>query len=281
MILIADSGATKTEWRIIKNKDEIEQAITPGINPHYMSSEQILLILEEAILKGGLQRKIREIHFYGAGCSSQDKVDHVKSALEYTFIGSTIEVHSDIVGVARALCGHYPGIISIMGTGSAACQFDGHAIEHQIPSLGFILGDEGSGAHLGKLLVSAYLRGEFPETLVKPFEEEFKLTKESVLDEVNNGKTPSRFLGKFAVFMGKHLNDHFIHQLVYMSFSDFLKKYVEPLPAARESPLHFSGGVAYYFSSILKSACQDLNLSVGKVVQSPIAGLTLYHLGEI
>ncbi len=281
MILIADSGATKTEWRIINGKDSMQDVVTAGINPHYQSSEAIVQILEEAIDKGRFKRKLEGIYFYGAGISSVDKVDQVKSAIEYSFVGSRVKVETDVLGVARALCGREPGMIGILGTGSAACQYDGKAITYQVPSLGFILGDEGSGAHLGKLLVAAYLRNELAPRISEQFYATHKLTKESALREVNVGRTPSRYLGSLARFLKEHLDDPFVYQLVYSSFDQFINKNVLPLPGNSELTLHFCGGTAFHFSSVLTSVCKEYGISIGQIVKSPLEGLTTYHLEMI
>jgi len=278
MILIADSGATKTDWRIVKDKDNIFQAVTEGVNPHYATTDKILSIFTEAIAKKELPGEVESIYFYGAGITSGNKASEISGALNKAFKTSGVEVQTDIVGVARSLCGNRSGIIALLGTGSASCVYDGKKITKQVPSLGYILGDEGSGAHLGKKLLAGFLRGSLPRELEKKFKEQFKIDKEYVLNELNKGRVPSRFLGSFTEFILPHIHFPYMHSLVYNSFAEFIENYIMPYSEHTELKVSFCGGVAFHFSNVLTKACSDFKLSLGKVVKSPIAGLTLYHL---
>ncbi len=278
MILIADSGATKTDWRIVYDKDHIKQTSTEGINPHYQTSAQVTNIMTEAIHLDKLPEKVKYIYFYGAGITSGAKIKEIESAILQSFQVEKVEVNTDILGVARSLCGSQPGIVAMLGTGSASCLYDGKKITHQVPSLGYILGDEGSGAHLGKKLLANYLRGFMPKDLEKKFNKMYQIDKEYVLNELNKGKVPSRFLGSFSEFIHSNIHFPFMHKLVSESFREFIEYYVVPYAEFGNYKVNFCGSIAFYFSNVLSRECSDFKLPLGKIVKSPIAGLTLYHL---
>ena len=278
MILIADSGATKTDWRIIQGASVIDQQVTSGISPIYQSSAQI----EEQLVKDQknktLPKDVEKIWFYGSGCISLEKNNVVKTALENAFGTNLIEVASDMLGAARSVCGHEKGIAGILGTGSGSCLFDGVNIIDQVPSLGYILGDEGSGAFMGKILIASFLRNELPDDLKKSFLKRFNLDKEKVLNHLNDEEYPSRFLASFGKFLMHHVSHPFIYQLIKSSFDQFVNKYILAYEGHDKLKISFTGSIAYYFSNILQRVLKQYNLEFGQVVESPIAGLTLYHI---
>lgn len=282
MILIADSGSTKTDWRLIDDNHEIYQYATQGINPYFHTQEQIAEIIEKELLfqlSKSVQTHIFEIHFYGAGCATIPKKKIIASALIGFFPSSHIQVHSDLLGAARALCGHQPGIAAILGTGSNTCYYDGTNIVENHASTGYILGDEGSGAHLGKTFIQAYLNKELPEQIRKRFEERFELGKDEILDRVYKQPMPNRFLASFSKFIYQNLKEQYLVDMVAKCFNDLFDKHILKYEHASLN-LNCVGSVAFYFSNILRAVATNKGVQIDKIIESPIAALTLYHLNE-
>jgi N-acetylglucosamine kinase-like BadF-type ATPase len=277
-VLIADSGATKTEWRILRN-GKIRQARTGGINPFYLDTQQIAQLLQKELIPHLRDGHVQAVHFYGAGCIGNHSLIPAE-ALSCTFPNAVVEVHSDLLAAARSLCGTSPGIVCILGTGSASCCYDGIEIVRQVPSLGYILGDEGSGADVGRRVVAAYLRGELPEALHAAFQQSFTIDKAQVLKALNEGQMPSRYLAQFARFATDQQRHPLIHQMLYDSFLAFARHYILSYPQAEQQKVHFSGSVAFYNNTVLRSVARDAGFSIGNVVESPIAGLTLFHTNQ-
>ena len=280
MIIIADSGSTKTDWRIIDEQGLIHQAKSSGINPYYQSSNEIVETLQEA--KSEIQGAGSPvIHFYGAGCNNEAKNQKVANALKTVFGAVTVSVNSDLLAVARGLCHKEAGIACILGTGSNSCYFDGVEITHHIPPWGTWLGDEGSGSRLGRELVILYLNQELPDHLYQAFKKRYPDLIETVMDHVYRKPYPNRYLGQFSKFLFHHIKDPFVYELVYRNFQEFLNRKVLKYPNAKQVPVHVSGSIGYYFNTILRKAAADLGLKLRNITETPIAGLTLYHQQEI
>jgi glucosamine kinase len=277
MLLIADSGSTKTDWRIIDQDKNIAQAKTAGFNPYYQTEEQIFAELKEVLLPQ-VKGDITEIYFYGAGCSSPDKNALVENALSRVFLKAQVHVSHDLLAAARALCGSEAGIACILGTGSNSCLYDGKDIVANKASLGYILGDEGSGAVLGKLLVSKYFNRELPGHLMAKFEKRYALSREELLDNVYKKPFPNRYLAKFSQFLFHNLSDPYIYKLVYDAFADFFDKNVLYYENYADYKVHFTGSIAFYYSNILRQVANDKGIVVKNILENPIAGLTLYHI---
>ncbi len=275
MILIADSGASKTDWRLVHN-NEIEQAQTLGFNPYYQPEEQLDREVREALLPQ-IKYPVERIYYYGTGCSSDRNRQLVRNVLQRYFSQAYIEVWHDLEAAARALCGREEGIACILGTGANSCYYDGQKIVENVTSLGYILGDEGSGAWMGKKIVADYLRKDLPPRLWDQFKKRFPLSRDEILNRVYSHEMPGRFLGSFAQFIFQHLREPYCHQLVYSGFMEFFEKNVCKYHRAADLPVHFTGSVAFYFGDILRQAGADKGLVVQRIVESPIAGLTLYH----
>ncbi|MDF2436432.1 MAG: N-acetylglucosamine kinase [Bacteroidota bacterium] len=280
MILIADSGSTKTDWRLMDENQKIHQFSSEGINPYFQDQEQIQKVIESAHFPSSVLESEIAVFFYGAGCKAEDKKVAVANALSSVIKKGRIIVESDMLGAARSVCGHNPGIAAILGTGMNSCYYDGENIVINRTSSGFILGDEGSGAHLGKLLVQAFLNDELPDELSKRFTERFKLSKDEVIDTVYRKPLPNRFLAGFSKFIYQNLKDQFMIDLVKGAFELFFDKHILKYPQHKEVKLSCSGSVAFYYSNILRSVAEDKGLNIDTIVETPIAGLTLYHLGE-
>ncbi|MBL7884621.1 MAG: N-acetylglucosamine kinase [Bacteroidia bacterium] len=287
MILIADSGSTKTDWRLIDEKKQIHQFKTQGINPYFQTEEQIAEIIKlelidklDFALHALITQQNLNVFFYGAGCKAIDKKEIIKNALLSYFTNAAIVVESDMLAAAYALCGNKPGIVAILGTGANTCYYDGKQIVENKTSSGFILGDEGSGAHIGKTLVQAFLNDELPNELAKRFIERFKLSKEDIIDAVYRKPLPNRFLASFSKFVYQNIKEQYMIDLVTGCFHLFFNKYICKYTHNKNVIFHCTGSVAFYYSNILKAVANEKGIVVGTIVESPISALTLYHLGE-
>ncbi len=283
MILIADSGSTKTDFRLIDDNKEIYQFATQGINPYFQHTEQIVDILKVELipqLTSNIHHQLSNLYFYCAGCSAEDKKQIVRKALSEVFPTTKTEIYTDILGAARALCGSKPGIAAILGTGANTCYYNGNSIMENKPSLGYILGDEGSGAHLGKTFVQAYLNDELPCNLSERFYERYKLSKKAILDAVYTQPLPNRFLASFSKFIYQNLKEQFIIDMVANDFNTFFEKHVCKYEKYQELKLSCTGSIAFYYSNILRAVAAKKAVNIGTITETPIAGLALFHLGE-
>lgn len=275
--LIADSGFTKTDWRLLLADGSIEQARTAGINPYYQTENEMLSVIKD--LYAQLPVSVDEIFYYGTGCSSRVNRDKIADLLKKYYSHAAIDVNHDLLAAARSLCGEEPGIACILGTGTNSCFYDGQKITHNIPSLGWAIADEGGGTYLGKTLVTDYYRKDMPEDLRKVFKATFGLTKDQFLVHVYQEPMPGRFLAGFAKFISQHISHPYLYQLVANGFDVFIRKNVLKYEKHHEVPVHFTGSVAYYFGSILRQMAEKHNLHVKHITEHPIAGLTLFHQG--
>ena len=284
MILIADSGSTKTDWRLIDENQKIYQAASQGVNPYFQTTEQISTFLKLELLpqlKSEIINSKFKIFFYGAGCSTDSKKEIVKNALLQLFPQAIIQIESDMLGAARALCKNTPGIAAILGTGANTCFYNGTNISIYGISLGYVLGDEGSGAHIGKTFVRAYLNKEMPEDLANRFYERFKLKKDYILDAIYKQPMPNRFLASFSKFIYQNLKEQFVIDLVADCFEQFFDKHICKYKNHKEVQLSCVGSVSFYYSNILRAVASKKNVTINNIMETPIAGLTLYHLGEV
>ena len=276
MILVADSGSTKTDWRIIDARGKIHQAKTAGLNPYHQSSDDMAQVLNQELLPQ-LTVPVEQVFFYGAGCANPTVNQTAAGALKSVFPQADLEVASDLLAAARALCGHEPGIACILGTGANSCLYDGQMIIDNVPPLGYVLGDEGSGSYIGKELLNRYLKRDMPEPLRRQFAKRYAVTTEAVLDRVYRQPQANTYLASFAKFAFHHLKHPYIMRMVYEGFRQFLEKNVRPYENDQPHKIHFTGSIAFYYSNVLRQVANDLGFSVQNIVESPIAGLTLYH----
>lgn len=282
MILIADSGGSKTDWRLVLQDGKIEQASSPGFNPYYQPIEDLKRIVQEILLpKIPKNEKVKEIYFYGAGVSSEKNQLSIKTAFLEFFPQSQIEIGWDLLAAARALCGNEPGIACIMGTGSNSCLYDGKNIIDNVANLGWILADEGSGANIGRKFLVDYLRKKLPDNLAKQFHARFPFSREEFLEKVYQEEKPSAFLASFARFIFQHLKEPYCYQLIYSSFAEFYENNVMKYENYQNLKVHFTGSIAFYFSDILRQVANDKGITVKNILEGPIAGLTLYHTQKV
>ena len=275
MILIADSGSTSTNWVLVEHGKSVQSLFTPGINPFYQTPEEIAG--EIATLTLNVKpSSVKAIYFYGAGCVA-DKIEMVKQAIAQSFTQSQIYVESDLVAAARGLLQHEAGIACILGTGSNSCFYDGKNIVSNVSPLGFILGDEGSGAVLGKKFIADCLKNQLPEELKNKFLTTFGLTANDIINHVYRKPFPNRYLAQFTPFLAENMAEPAIYNLIFDSFTDFFVRNVMQYPNFDEYPVSFVGSIAYYFKDILEVVAFELGITLGEIKQSPLEGLVAFH----
>ncbi|GGF35331.1 N-acetylglucosamine kinase [Echinicola rosea] len=276
MILIADSGSSKTDWRGIDRDGNVSQFRGVGFNPYYQTPEEMATELnDEFLLK--LKEEVVAIYYYGAGCSTPENKKGVATALGNLFGNATIKIDHDLLAAARATCGHEEGIACILGTGSNSCDYNGEKIIDSRPSPGFILGDEGGGTYIGKKFLQDFIHDEMPDVLKREVSERFQLTAQVIQDNVYRKPFPGRYMASFCRFITEHISNPYCYLLYYNAFQDFFKKHVIRYENYHKKKVSFVGSVAFYNSDILRKAAADMQIHVHLVLESPIAGLTLYH----
>lgn len=276
MILIADSGSTKTDWVLHDSNSIVARIKTQGLNPTLQESEEIYNILKEELADKISSDAPDTIYFYGAGCAYEGANERMRTALSKIFTTKKIEINSDLLAAARALCGHEEGIACILGTGSNSCLFNGKKIVENTPSLGYILGDEGSGAYLGRQLVSDCIKKQLPAAICKKFLTQYNLTIAGILERVYHEPLPNRYLASFAPFLAENRNNAEIKALLKHCFTLFFQRNTM---IYRRSwlPIHIVGGIGITFANELKETAESLGLSIGNIVESPMNGLIEYH----
>jgi len=279
MILIADSGSTKAEWIILPDQGNSETVFTSGINPFYQDSGQIALQLSHEFTS--VHKKFEAIYFYGAGCINHDKEEIVKAALLQVFETPRIFAGSDLLAAAHSLCQDQPGIVCILGTGSNSCYYNGSEIIDHISPLGFILGDEGSGAVLGKKLISDILKNQLPQWLIHDFFENYPTTAAEIMENVYKQPYPSRYLANFTRFLFKYIDVPEIEDIVITGFRDFVTRNLMQYAQVNFAPVNFTGSIAFHFEPQLRKVFEEQNLLPGKITQAPMGGLINYHQKKI
>ena len=277
MILIADSGSTKTDWAIVEKGQAPQIISTKGMNPFFQTEEEIAHEVESSLLPHIQSNStLEKIFFYGAGCTPE-KIPMMKAALEVHLKPTQgIAVYSDIVAVAHAMCGHQPGIACILGTGSNTCYYDGKSITASVSPLGFILGDEGSGAVLGKLLVGDILKNQLSPELKEMFLSSFNLTPADIIDRVYRKPFPNRFLASLSPFLIENISEPKIFSLVKSSFKAFFERNVMQYDY-QNVPIYLVGSIAFYYQDILKDVAGDLGIHIQAIEKSPLMGLVRYY----
>ena len=276
MMLIADSGSTTTDWCVILDNTPIKRIGTKGLNPFFQSEEEIQQELTHSLLPQLPEGTIDSVYFYGAGCTPEKAPTLRRAIADSLPVVGNIKAYSDMLAAARGLCGREAGITCILGTGSNSCFYDGKEIVNHISPLGFILGDEGSGAVLGKLLVGDILKNQLSPTIKEVFLKQFDLTVPEIIDRVYRQPFPNRFLASLSPFIAQHLEEPGIRQLVLGSFIAFLRRNVMQYDYT-QYPAHFIGSVAHCYKEILQEAAQETGIRIGKILQSPMEGLIQYH----
>lgn len=280
MILVADSGSTKTEWKVLKGDIAEESIFSSGINPFFLTSEDIYLLFKNELGNfSGYQFDI--IYFYGTGCNSEAKNNTVKNALSRFFSCDKILIGTDLLGAARSLCQNSQGIACIMGTGSNSCYYDGRIIVSNVAPLGYILGDEGGGAVIGRKLISAVLKKQVPQPVIDLFIDTYKITPAEILERVYMKPFPNRFLGQFAKFVSSNIQIPELQEIVTTSFEEFIKRNVLQYPESGILPIHFTGSIAIHFRNFLEELLRKYSLNPGIFTLSPMENLIKYHIQNL
>ena len=279
MQLIADSGSTKVDWRAIKDDGSIVEISTEGINPVFITPEEIVKILSQKLLPV-IGPGVKNVYFYGAGVVSPQLIATLSESFKKVFPESETFAASDVLAAARALCGHTPGIACIMGTGSNSCFYDGENIAKNVRAGGFILGDEASGGVLGKKLISDFIKGLLPAHIQAEFDKRYDLDYMKVVEKVYKQPMPSRFLASFAPFINEFIADPYMENLVNTSFDEFFKRNISQYDYKNHT-VNFVGSIAFYFKDKLVAAAERNGMKVGRVLKTPIEGLVEYHKGII
>jgi N-acetylmuramic acid 6-phosphate etherase len=277
MKLIVESGSTKTKWCAVSGSEETEIISTIGLNPNFVSQETLSEVLSEEVLPAMKNPPVEEVWFYGAGCSGETMEKKVTDAIRSVLPSAEIHVFSDLTGAARGLLGSNRGYICMLGTGSNSGYYDGENIAMNIPPLGFILGDEGSGASLGKKLIADFLRGMMPYRLSGEFREKYGAEKDDIVSHVYRGIFPSRYIGGFVQFLKDHISEPYCKNLVKTSFSEFVQRNLMLYKMSGNTEIAVTGSVAWHFREILEEVFNENNLAISRITRGPIEDLLRYH----
>ena len=277
MVIIADSGSTKTDLVVLSDGKLTKSVQTIGMNPYFISSEEISATLERELTPLINPDDIRHIYFYGAGCSFDDKRNIVKKGFESIFNAATIKVDHDLMGAARALYKNEKGIVGILGTGSNSCVYDGRDIVAKIFSTGYIFGDEGSGAYIGKNFITQHLKKRSPKEISKSFHQFYGYSDEDILTNVYKKPFPNKYLATFSIFIKQYISNPYMASLVEESFVDYFREQVASLPDYKNLPFSFIGSVGCNFIEQVRKAAAKYDIEISKYMVSPIEGLIEYH----
>jgi len=274
--LIADSGATKAEWCLISGTHR-KMIVTQGISPYFLTQEQIHTILLNELMPGLKKTRPDQVFYYGTGCANPTNARIVKKAIQATLPGAHVEVTHDLMAAARSVCGHQSGIASILGTGSNSCYYNGKKIVRNSPGLGYVLGDEGSGAYLGKKVLQYYLYQTFDEQLKSKFEAKYRTSPVEILENVYKKPMPNRYLAGFAIFLAENRGHYMIENIIEDGLNDFFFYHLKNYKEAKSLPVNFVGSIAFGFRDILLELCQTYKFELGKIIKAPMEGLIRFH----
>jgi N-acetylglucosamine kinase-like BadF-type ATPase len=281
MLIISDGGSTKADWRILTSQGDNINLTTTGFNPNYDSPQRIANILLSELAPKMNEAEDSEVWYYGTGCWDSGRKSVVKSAIEGVFQKSRVIIQHDLLGAARATCGDQPGIACILGTGSNSVLYDGENEVDNVTNLGFLLGDEGSGSHIGKELVKSFFYREMPADLQPIMEKECPNGRKDILDKIYGGGIPAAYLASFTRLFAQHQQHSFVRKLISNCFTEFLNRHIVKYEGHKTLPIHFVGSIAFHFESILRETLIDNGLRPGVILQKPIENLFQYHLNKL
>ena len=274
--LICDSGSTKAEWCLLNGKSK-KIVTTQGLSPYFLTTQQIQKIIEKELVPKIKNIIIDEVFFYGTGCSNPENVKSVKKAISLVFSKAKVTVDHDLMGAAKALCGRNKGIACILGTGSNSCFYNGKKIVKNSPGLGYVLGDEGSGAYLGKKVIQYFLYKTFDEDLMDRFNAKYATNSVDILNHVYKQPLPNRYLASFVPFLIENRGHYMIENIIEDAFNDFFFNHIYKYRESWQMPINFVGSVAFGFKDVLKEMCNAYELQLGIVIKKPMDGLIKYH----
>lgn len=276
-ILIADSGATKCEWCFVSANNRKQVIFSQGISPYFLNAVQIESILRNELIPSLKDKVPDAVYYYGTGCSNPANAKLVKKAISQVFPASAIQVTHDLMAAARSLCRNEKGIACILGTGSNSCYFDGKKIVKNSPGLGYVLGDEGSGAYLGKKVIQYFLYKTFDEDLRFRFQEKFKVDSVDILENVYKKPLPNRYLATFTLFLSENRGHYMVENIIEDGINDFFFHHLCKYGESWKYPIHFVGGVAFHFMDVIKDLCDAYQFELGLILKNPMEGLVEYH----
>ena len=281
MILVADCGGTKADWSLLETNKEDKLVTTPGFNPVVHPPEQFEDVVGQLSKDQLPSASPKKIYYYGAGAWDYRRKELIKNTLLQAWPTAEVEVMHDLLGAARATCAHEAGIACILGTGSNSCLYDGKDVVDSVTNLGYLLGDEGSGCHLGKALLRAYFYRELDDELTQSFEQYAQVDRATVRDTVYDSENPNTYLASFTRFMGEHPDHPLIQDLIYRSFGEFLDRHVRKYEGHLRLPINFIGSIAFHFKEVLLAAMASRNLRAGRFVPKPIQALADFHRPDL
>jgi N-acetylglucosamine kinase-like BadF-type ATPase len=277
MNLIAESGSSKTSWLLTDKGKQLKSFTTAGFNPYVQKREQILEIIKTEVCSQLEGIQAEHLFFYGAGCSTEENKKLMFSCFRNFMSKTNIEIEHDLLGAARACWTGQSGIVVILGTGSNSCVYEKGEITENVPSLGYILGDEGSGAYMGKILIRDYLYGKLPVTIHDKLKKEYQIDKEKVLDRIYKAASPNRWLASFSLFIRDNIKEEYCSGLVRTSFRDFFKRQLSSYSGYKALPLAAVGSIAFHYKDFLAEAASEAGFRLEKIVKSPVEELAKYH----
>ena len=274
--LIADSGSTKAEWCLLRGNNK-KIFVTQGMSPYFITGEQMQQVLIKELKPNLKKIKIDEIFYYGTGCSNPGNRKIIKKAISVVFPGAKIEIDHDLSAAAKALCGKEKGIACILGTGSNSCYYNGKKIIKNSPGLGYILGDEGSGAYLGKKVIQHYLYNIFDDDLRARFDAKFVTNSVEILNTIYKEPLPNRYMASFAIFLAENRGHYMIENIIEDGLNDFFFNHIIKYRESDSLPVHFVGSVAFGFRDVLANLCNGYQIQLGKILKDPLHGLIEYY----
>lgn len=276
-ILIVESGSTKTDWCLLRAGKK-KMYHTQGINPYFLTESEIIKILQQELKLNVANVELDEIHFYGAGIGSSDKKKHIEKILKKYFNTKKVTAHSDILASARACCLNSKGIVCILGTGSNSTYYDGKKLGFKTPSLGYVLGDEGGGTHIGKKVLQYYLHAIFDNDLMIKFDEQYNLSKEEILENIYKKSFPNRYIAQFTTFALANRGHFMIENIIEDCLNEYFLNHLLRYPKIHSTKLYFTGSVAWFLKDIIALLCEQYECKLGTIIQKPMPGLIKYHL---
>ena len=281
MILIAESGSTKTDWVLVNDQNDITIFKSMGFNPFFHSSEFIAEKIKENVEFYNASKNVERLYFYGAGCSSNEMNQIVKSGLSLVFPNSLITVDHDLLACALSTYKGEPAISCILGTGSNSCYYDGQTLREEVPAIAYILGDEGSGSYYGKKLLRDYLYNQLPSSIKEDFEDQFGSSKSEFFENVYLKPHANVYLASFMKFLNRHYHHKYVIDMIQNGMNEFIKIHVCCYPEHKTVKTHFIGSISKIFEKELKSAAENNGVILGDIIQKPVDNLVNYHLKHV
>lgn len=279
-ILIADSGSTKCEWRVVTSR-KTESVFTQGMSPYFLTPGEMAAVIHNELFPQVKNLRPDAIYFYGTGNKAPENARKTAQMLRSVFPGAKVSVDHDLIGAARALCGHEKGIACILGTGSNSCYYDGKKVKKNSPGIGYVLGDEGSGAYLGKKIIQYYLYDIFEKELKDKFDKQFKADAAAILENVYRKPLPNRYLASFTTFLSANRGHYMIENIIEDGLNDFFANHLVRYKESHKYPVHFTGAIAWHFKDVVAELCKVYGFELGTILKNPMEGLVKYHKNSI